>query len=164
MRARLAFILLAPTLAACASGATEERNPQRSVGWILQQYGQARPDALELAEGMLQTKAIYHIHGEGPSRDLEDASIYDIGGFGSGDLWFRLQTSPCYPVEDAKQLLGADWTPRGERGFRYENARYVISVLADEERVDCVSLFLFLPVELATPRKPGARPIRPSLR
>lgn len=154
MRARLTFILLAPMLAACASGATEQRNPQRSVSWILQQYGQARPDALELAESMLQTKAIYHIHDKGPSRDLEDASIYDIGGFGSGDLWFRLQTSPCYLVENVKKLLGADRTPLGERGFRYENARYVISVLADENRVECVSVLQFLPVELAAPRKP----------
>ena len=81
-------------------------------------------------------------------------NFYDIGGFGSGDLWFRLQTSPCYPVENVKKLLGADRTPLGERGFRYENARCVISVLADENRVECVSVLQFLPVELAAPRKP----------
>ncbi|WP_159680448.1 hypothetical protein [Luteimonas sp. 9C] len=141
--------LLVVWLAACAGGLKAEQHPQRSVSWILQQYERGDPAALERVLDMLGTTASYTPHDIGPSRDLEDARIYNIGGFGSGDMWFRLQASPCYSLEQARRVLKSGLAPRSERSYRYENSRYVLFLRMSTEHPDCLHQIDFLPVALA---------------
>jgi len=145
----LIMALLVVLLVACAGGQKAEQHPQRSVSWILQQYERGDPAALERVLDMLGTTAGYAPHDIGPSRDLEDARIYNIGGFGSGDMWFRLQASPCYSFERARRVLKRGLVPRSERSYRYENARYVLSLRVSNEHPDCLYQIEFLPVALA---------------
>lgn len=124
----------------CAAPVPREPAPQPGLAWMLQQVDGRDPRGLHRIVDLLGVPGGNDPHGRGPTRNLPDALLHDIRGAGADDgLWFEVNDTPCYPLEELERILGTGES-RGVAGAkRFANPEYVVVMNPHARAPECVS-------------------------
>ena len=135
--------VLVGLLTATAACATRSDHPERNgLGSLVENFAADRSDAMDTAMIMLDYDGVIVPHERGASRVLSDAVLEDINGIPGRELWFRVNTEPCYPRASLlKHFHG--WEQLSDTIFRASSAKFTLQMSVEASMPACVTLMRF---------------------